>query len=861
MTASPSTDISRYVADDARRGLREAIAEAGGNEVFFLGRLGEDGRVDEVRALCRGNASAVPALLDVPRSGEAVLHNHPSGHLVPSDADLSLASRYGQDGVAFFIVDNDASRIYCVVEPQSKRLVPVDPERVRALLGAGGDLSRALAGYEARPAQVAMAVEVGRAVGAGGVAVVEAGTGTGKSLAYLVPAAAWAIQNRRRVAVATRTINLQQQLMTQDIPVLRRMLPEVEAALVKGRGNYLCRRKLADRAQDLQLFEGKDREFLEQVVAWSEVTPDGSLADLPFVPDREMWEEVNSSSEETLRIRCPHYERCFYYQSRRRAAASHVLVVNHALLLADLAIKEDSGAAGAGVLPRFDLLVLDEAHHLEDAATSQAAVRVQLATVLRPLSRLKPARERRPGTLGRLRRAVESSPRHDDPRSLAVLSRIDEAMVPSVESLRTLLPMWFQDLAVAAVDAVGKDELDRVAEGRLRLREGVPLPGALDPVLPDRVAEGASALASLARDVDVLRELVAQLPQEVRERCAQSGMELGTASKRLLGLAQAMKSVLDPDPNRCRWLEIDRPRPRIGEAPPPGVFQVRLCSSPIDVSPMIRERLVTPMKATVMTSATLTVDRSFRHFRERVGLGAHAPEAERVSESRYDSPFDYGRQVLLGVPRDVPEPGRPGYPDAVTDLVVRAVQASAGRAFVLFTAYGMLRRVARAAEARLGPSFRILCQGEMDRGRLLDAFRAGGRSVLFGTDSFWEGVDVRGDALSLVVLTRLPFRVPSEPVQQARAEAIESAGGDAFRDYAVPQAVIKLKQGFGRLIRSRTDRGVVLILDPRVITRSYGQAFLRSLPDARPLVAPGDDVVAAVARFLSSPGGGAGDRG
>ncbi len=834
--------VDRYLTAAARQQIRDAVREAGGNEVFFVGRLDDAGLVAEVEVHCRGNADAVPALLHVPRAGEAVIHNHPDGPLTPSAADLSLASRYGQDGIAFYIVDNEAAGIYVVVEPQRTHRQRLDADAVAAVLGPDGALPEVLAGYEPRPAQGLMARAVVQAIDGDGVALIEAGTGTGKSLAYLVPLVEHARANRVRVAVSTRSINLQQQLVTKDIPLVRRLIGDVRAVLVKGRGNYLCRRKLADRLQHLDEHDDGERAFLEQIARWAEASADGSLSDLPGVPPTEHWELVRSDADQTLRSRCPHFQDCFFYRARREAAAADLLVVNHHLLLADLQIKEQVGAS-AGPLPRYEVLAIDEGHHLEEVATSMLATRVTTRGVEQLIGRLWPRSTRRRGMLGRLLDRLPGG----DPTAAEVRTLCADRLQPAIARLRTDLPV----IAAAICDRLERRLDEAAPERRGRGERGAlhyRLPPRLDAVEPalrplvDHVETLVARLGEVSREVGRLRDRLDELPEAWREQQVQLRFDLRSVHDRLSAAMRNLGAVIEDDEQRCRWIERNRGKD--------GSVWPRFCTSPIEVGPRIREVLFDPLASVIVTSATLTVDRRFEHLARRVGLVEGTLAAERCTRDRFDSPFDHREQVWFGVPDDLPPPGAADHAAAIEDAVCRVVAAAGGRTFVLFTSYALLRQVHRAAQQRL-PELRFLAQGTLERGRLLEEFRAGRRAVLLGTDSFWEGVDVPGEALSCVVLTRLPFRVPTEPVQRARAERIEARGGDPFREYAVPQAVIRFRQGFGRLIRSRRDRGAVVVLDPRVVTRRYGQIFVRSLPPVEVRRMGLEDLAAGIRAFLA----------
>jgi len=828
--------IEHRITPRARVEISDAIEEAEGNEVFFLGRRDEHGVVEDVEVHCRGHKTAVPALLQLGRSGEVVIHNHPSGRLAPSEADLRLASHYGQEGVGFYIVDNTAEAVYVVVEPPKHDAKPLADEAVELVFTADGALPAMLDGFEPRPGQIALAQHVAQTQNGDRVLVAEAGTGTGKSLAYLLPSAMRALANGDRVAVATRTIHLQQQLMNKDVPVVRKLFPEVRAALLQGRGNYLCKRKLQSRLAEVSAdVDPDERRFLEQILEWSGATPDGSLHDLPFLPPRDRWEGVQSNTEHTLRVRCPFYESCFYYSSRRSAAQAQLLLVNHHLLLADLHLKRE-GVPG-GLLPRYRHVVLDEAHHLEDTATDFAGAEVSLPGILQVLGRLRPVRGRGKGVVGRLRgvlREAGPSPERDE-----FFAAVD-SLSADIELARQVVRMRC-DQVVEIVQSL--DGGRRNAQLRLEddLEERDP---ALHAALGEPLEELGRELASLARSVEQAKGRFGDMDESFRRKNVQSSMDLGSAQRRLVEFASTLRELLTADAESCRWIELrtsrdDRTSPRFNR-------------KPIDVSEVVKATLVEGTGSLVLTSATLAVDGRFEHYHARTGLKA-AGGAERTDGMLVPSPFDYGRQVLLGLPSDLPEPGRPGYDDAVADTLCALIEAARGRTFVLFTSYAALRRAADAVQPRLGNAFRILRQGELPREALLETFRTTPRAALFGTDSFWEGVDVRGEALSCVILPRLPFRVPSEPIQKARAERIEAEGGDAFRDLSVPQAVLKFKQGFGRLVRHRDDRGAVIVLDARIIRRRYGRTFLGSLPrDLRPLQAPFDRVLAAVHEFLGS---------
>ncbi|HEX2167168.1 MAG TPA: helicase C-terminal domain-containing protein [Longimicrobiales bacterium] len=816
--------------------VRAEIAHAGGNEVCFVAAVAADGSISEPRVLARGNERAVLAATRDAEPGSLIIHNHPSGDLTPSDADMRVAAELYSNGLGLAIVDNAAASLYVVVAPPKlTELELLDEEEIAALLGPDGPVARAHAGYEDRPTQRDLARVIARAYNDGGVALAEAGTGTGKSVAYLIPAIEWAVRNRERTVISTNTINLQEQLVTKDLPFLRRALARpFRFALVKGRSNYVSiRRALLARASGDTLFDNAQKRDLEAIVSWLDTTKEGSIQDLGFDPAPEVWDEVASESDVCLRARCPHFEQCFYQKARREAGAAEILVVNHHLLFSDIAVRQlQANFGGTAVLPPYRRVVLDEAHNVEDAATSHLGVRVTRRGLHRLLARLE-RRER--GVLPLLELRVRT--RAADLLQQDALRVVSSSLRPDTERARELTGELF-----ARLDST----LDATHDGVLRLGEDFAADSgwsdSIAPVLDDLLI----VLDGIARGLARVRTII-ETDEKWAESLGELLVEMGGLQNRIDMSAAALRTALVPAHEAIplvRWLE------RRGREDGSRMRNIAANAAPIDLAQLMRESLFDRVHTTVLTSATLTTRDGFQFLRGRLGID----RGVRATESVHPSPFDFERQTILAVPSDAPDvrahPQR--YGAAVASITEDHARLTDGGLFVLFTSYSALRSVAAELHRRGAASrWPLFVQGEAPRASLLQRFTDANRGILLGVASFWEGVDVPGDPLRGLIITKLPFKVPSEPLTAARIEAIDSNGGNSFNDYMLPHAALRLKQGFGRLVRTRTDHGAIVILDPRLLSKGYGRFFLSSLPPAPLVTGPWHDVRERLREFYA----------
>lgn len=841
----PKNIITHKFSSKAITYIRNEIKKSFDNEVYFGLNLDSNAILDYVEVLARGNENSVPALINSSLEFDAVVHNHPSGNLTPSRNDIIIASELGNEaGVGFIIVNNKVDDYYEVVKPiRAEKTEPLNEGDVLYTYSDGGTLSQLIKGYEYRHEQALLAEAIIKAFNSNSSLIAEAGTGIGKSFAYLIPALNWLKQNKTRIVVSTNTINLQQQIIEKDLPLIASAIaPNVIYTLVKGRSNYVCIRKVKDALKENNNdpefdFSDERASFIREIDNWLDATKDGSITDLNFRPRGELWELVASDNDTCLHRKCNYLEKCFFYKMKKRLNASQLLVVNHHLLCADIALYSQSGGTFS-LLPKYNKVVIDEAHNFEDCASSSFGDSGSKASITKAIFNIYNGKASRGVT-----KKTSSVGR-------GISERIRSLLVENVDNMEPDEYMKAMDLADMVVSNVS--EVKTVADDCSKLfyqyclnnittKEGNTFKFRITQTLHEdenwktnalpHIADIANSLLSLINTMNSLYKIFVDTAISV-------GFEYEDVAKLATAYIERVKNNFTSLNTVFDYKEDEYIRWVVARVTRSGMLVFSWHLTPVAVGKILNELIYKRFESTVLVSATLTINKRFDFFSSRLGF-------DQISEQKRNflylqSPFNYMDNARLYVTADAPDSSSPQFNRFISDFILHAMEITGGRAFTLFTSFSSLMNVHQNIELPLkSKNINVLAQtGGVHRNAMLEMFKASSNNILLGVDSFWEGVDVVGKNLELVIIPKLPFAVPTDPISEGRYEYVERQGGNAFMDYALPFAVIKFKQGFGRLIRSKNDRGAVVILDKRIVAKRYGSSFIQSLPQTK-LVATG----------------------
>lgn len=808
-----SFKTSSYFSAEAVKLAIHNIRQNDGNEIVMVGKTDSSGIVCEIRRVAMGDEVSVPAALKAAAPGEILIHNHPSGNVRPSGADLEVAARAAEKGVGSYIVDNNMTVVFPVVERIEVKDKPVESitkEEIIDILGQKGRLEMNFAGFEFREPQLQMALSCVKAVNEGNILTAEAGTGTGKSFAYLVPLILYVSKNRgKKAVVSTSTIALEEQLYDRDIPFLLSKLgiDDISVSVLKGRSNYLCKRKYSFfRIENLQVTIDSDNEekarTVSQIDSWMNEVNDGTKTTMNHAVADTIWSEICAEELTCEKSKCRHFSKCYFFRARRKANFSSLILVNHHLLMADVSMKMEEEDDG-GILPQYDILTVDEAHNLFKSAMSFLGETVSTQNITKQLRRLFTPR-RSSGLLPRLL---------DNYNDLEINSQIEKAS----NGIARFLPLLSNSLKTELIEALGNRKEDIYELDDIELRKG----------LSQIVTNIAKPLKEITKALD---PVIKKLDREDSEAPG-----LKTAKEELLlSLKTDISGAVTKLKLYCEFLGDFCTNPDVDKLVfwgNKGKFDtISLSVTPLEIQKILAENIFNKTPAVILTSATLSTSKKtdgFDFFNRESGLSLTDRNKDFLNLS---SCFDYTKQVKAFVSTDLPAPvyGNDDFEDMSIDASKRIVKASNGGALVLFTS---IRHRERAKEVFGDMDFKVISQGQFAISSVVSKFRNDKNATLLATDTFWEGIDMKGDTLRNLILIKLPFKFPSHPfVKRYVAKLEKDTGKSGFVLYTLPNAILKFKQGFGRLIRTKTDTGSITVLDRRVIDKRYGKDFLDAAP-------------------------------
>ncbi len=797
-------NIFEFFEKSAVDKLRKEIKNASGNEVFFRGIPNEDGVIVDAEVVARGNEYSVAAILNRMKKNEVIIHNHPSGVLAPSDNDIQISSVYGELGGGSYIINNQVSDLYVIVS--IKKHIKIDIDKY---FGESGVIKQKFPAFEIRDEQYKMSKNIEKSLNENKKALIEAGTGTGKTLAYLLPSLEYAVENNLKVIISTNTINLQEQLINKDIPLVKLLMSkDFKYTLVKGRGNYLCKRKLQNAINE-EADDGDDKEILANLKKWDETTKTGDRNELRYEIGFEVWEKVNCELDLCTGVKCPYFPSCYFFNARKEIANSDLLVLNHHMFFADLSIRSEIGFnTDYSILPNYDVLIFDEAHNIEDTARSYFTYEISKYAFGKLMGNIYNKRARNYNKSGVFIRTLiylkdnlpeEEYEKFDKIKEDEIIENLNKYYDKIIEIFDKFL-LWFsKDTEQLEVKKrFDKDQIKNSSFWKelIKLRK-----------------ESEHLYTKMIKGIIKFTNAVDKLNIEDENGVI---FDFKKYIERVKVFMKDLLFILDSDrEDHVYWTNINL---RKGS--------IRLYATPFEIAEDLEQNLYNKLDRILFTSATLAVEKKFDYYKKNIGLGK-----EKIIEEIIDSPFDYEKQMTVYIPDDTKDPNSLEFFSDIYEFIRKLIVKTDGRCFLLFTSYSSLNFVYNKLRSGLEKeNYVLLKQGDLPRHEMIEMFKMRDKAILFGTDSFWEGIDVQGDNLKSVVIIKLPFKSPEDPVTEAIIEYMRKNNQNPFMNFQIPQAVIKFKQGVGRLIRSKTDTGIITILDNRVIKKAYGEKFLKSLP-------------------------------
>ncbi|WP_338963503.1 ATP-dependent DNA helicase [Fusobacterium nucleatum] len=815
-------DIKDRFSEESLQTIKKYLEEQNNKSMIFKATFDEDELIQEPFFLSLYKKKSFEETLTKVARNEVVIRTTKPNQLYPSDMELELSEElYTRRNIAYCLLSSDLDDFYFVQDIDRIFLEDID---IKNYFSKDGILAKEIKGFEYRQEQEEMAQYIQEAINEDKKIIVEAGTGTGKTLAYLIPAIKWAVVNKKKVIIATNTINLQEQLLLKDIPLAKSIIKdEFSYVLVKGRNNYVCKRLFNELALgkniDIETFSIEAREQIEYILKWGNKTKTGDKAELPFEVYPDVWELVQSTTELCLGKKCPYRKECFYMKTRMEKMEADILISNHHVFFADLNVRAETDFDSEYlILPRYDMVIFDEAHNIESVARSYFSVEVSKISFTRLLNRIyqrKNKRKKEKSALIRVEDTVDEKNLEDSEQYIYLLNTLKE----EISILQNIGDEYFDEIRKiyeTNTEAPIKKSLNNFEMTKSRFLENLR---EKKDIFQSKLADFSNLMMSFNNVIDEEKD---KNPEVIN---------FNNHLKMFKAYIDSFKFINSfEDDNYIYWLDINSKR-----------TNVVLTATPLNIAQKLSTVLFDNLDRLVFASATIVVNGSFDYFKKSLGL-----DEEDCIEAIIKSPFDYNEQMSVYIPSDIQDSENiNAFVSDASRFILNILLKTNGKAFILFTSYTMLNQIYYSISKKLkDKGFEVFLHGDKPRSQLIKEFKEAENPILFGTTSFWEGVDVQGENLSNVIITKLPFLVPTDPVVSAISKKIEENGGNSFTDFQLPEAIIKFKQGVGRLIRKKTDSGNIFILDNRILKKRYGSLFINALPSQKNIkILEKDDII------------------